>query len=350
MRILYLLHAFFHRHFFWLERLIIAAGFTALLAELFRSRPVYPTYWDTALLVGVFFMLLFWPSVGYFGLLAAAIYPISDASIYLAVLVAAIALIGYYWFLPNLGLVLLVLGTPFLNGIYLAWLAPLLGGLWWGAEAGFLAGLFGALWGKILFGALGLPPDWLGLAGLYPDLARVLAHFEGLDSRQLLETLGAPLLISSTTLLYHLLQASTWALVGWLIGRIVIEDRAQYHRPRSTLVLLLGGSLLMGIFHLLLFLWIGPKSLANIVPGALVLNALTALLVASLAEALSFFFEYPWSARIRIKIPGSPAELKASENESPSHALPYVSAPESPVPDEPRTDDHQDSLIMIELD
>ncbi len=72
--------------------------------------------------------------------LAAALYPLGEISIYLAVLVLAVALLGQHWLLPNLGLVLLVLGAPFLNGVYLAWLAPLLGGVVVGAARRSAAG------------------------------------------------------------------------------------------------------------------------------------------------------------------------------------------------------------------
>lgn len=350
MNALYSLHAFLRRHLAWLERLLIAAGFTTLLAQLFGARPVYPVYWDIVLLAGVFLALLFWPVAGYFVALAAALYPLGDISIYLAVLVLAVALLGQHWFIPNLGLVLLVLGTPFLNGGYLAWLVPLVGGLWWGARAGLLAGLFGALWGKILFGLLGLPPDWLTLSGLYPDLTPTLLRFAGLTSWQVLEVLIAPLTADSTTALYHLLQISIWAFTGWLIGRLTLEDRVQYRRPGSTIALLTLGVFLLSSLQFLLSWWIGTADPTETLLDNLLPNALVALVTASLAESLVFFIEYPWNPPISAAVPShAPVRPTGSEPMPPSAPSVPAGAASSP-PARNQTEKDEDSLIMIELD
>lgn len=350
MKALYSLHAFLRRHLTWLERLLVAWGFTILLAELLSARPVYPIYWDTVLLTGVFLLLLFWPTWGYFAALAIALYPLGEISIYLAVLVLAIALLGQHWFIPNLGLVLLVAGAPFLNGIYLAWLVPLLGGLWWGPRAGLLAGASGALWGKILFGLLGLPPDWLSLSGLYPDLAPTLLRFEGLTSWQVLEVLTAPLVANSTATLYHLLQTIIWAFTGWLIGYLALQDRVQYNRPRSTLTIIIGGVFLMSILQSLLSWWIGTANPTEALLDNLLPNALLTLFVAGLFELFAFFVEYPWNPPQTVSAEfHSPA--KSIERESSHPSAPPTPAANTPnTPPHSKTDKDEDSLIMIELD
>lgn len=349
MRAFYTLHAFVRRHLAWLERLLVAGGFTALLTQLFSARPVYPLYWDTVLLAGVFLLLLFWPAWGYFAALAAALYPLGEISIYLAVLVLAIALLGQHWFIPNLGLVLLALGTPFLNGVYLAWLVPLLGGLWWGPRAGLLAGLFGALWGKILFGLLGLPPDWLALSGLYPDLTPTLLRFEGLTSWEVLEALAAPFLVDSTAALYHLLQVIIWAFTGWLTGRLMLEDRVQYTRPRSTLALLTAAVFLLAGLQLLLSWWIGTTNPSITLLDNLLPNALLALFTASLAELLAFFVEYPWNPPKPIATP-SYAPVAPTGSELPPPPAPSASSAAPRIQTEKNAEKDEDSLIMIELD
>ncbi|PWH17269.1 MAG: hypothetical protein DDG60_02480 [Anaerolineae bacterium] len=351
MNALNTLHSLVRRHLPWLERLGVAGGFTLLLAQLFSASPVYPLYWDTVLLVGVFLLLTLRPVIGYFALLAAALYPLGEISIYLAVLVLAIALLGQHWFIPNLGLVLLVLGTPFLNGIYLAWVVPMLGGLWWGPAAGLLAGLFGALWGKILFGLIGLSPDWVTLAGLYPDLAPTLLRFDGLTSWQVLELLAAPFLVNSTSTLYHLLQISIWAFIGWLIGRLSLEDQIQYNRPRSTLALVIAGVLALGSFQFLLSAWIGSADPTQALLDNLLPNALLALFAASLAETLLFFLEYPWRAPIStLTASAAPHPLPRGQetaHSSPSH---LASVEPSASPQNKLEKDKEDPLIMIELD
>ncbi len=351
MNVLNLLHAAIRRNLFWLERLLIAGGLTVLLSQLLAAQSVYPIYWDTVILAGVFISLLFWPTFGYFALLLAALYPLGSISIYVAVLVLAIALIGQHWFIPNLGLVVLTLSAPFLNGLYLAWLVPLLGGLWWGQRGGLLAGLFGALWGKIIFGLIGLPPDWLRLAGLYPDLAPTLLRFAGLSSWQVLETLTIPLISDSTTALYHVLQIAIWAFTGWWIGRLMLEDRVQYHRPRTTIGLLAAGTLSLAFLQFLLFVWLGFESVNLIVLDSLLPTALLSLITAIFAEWLFHFFEHPWS--IPVKTP--PRSLTPIEHRSTYTAqAPTASDPaertlagETQPPSKKTDEDH---LIMIELD
>ncbi len=344
MKTLSALHAFLRLRLAWLEQLLIAAGFTALLAQLVNARPVYPLHWDTVLLAGVFVLLLLRPTIGYFAIMAVALYPLGDISIYLAVLALAVALLGQRWFIPNLGLVLLVISAPFLNGAYLAWLVPVLGGLWWGPRAGLLAGLFAALASKILFGLLGLSPDWLALSGLYPDLTPALLRFHLLSSWQTLKLLATPFLTDTTTTLYHFLQISIWAFAGWLIGRLSLEDRIQYHRPRSTLALIIANTFVLGILQFLLLMWIGTTDPAQALLDNLLPNALLTLLVASLAESIVFFLEYPWRVPAADYTPAPPQ--RREERMTPPPAL----EPESgqPTNNKPKQDD--ESFILIELD
>ncbi len=344
------LHAAIRRNLHWLEQFVIAGGLTALLAQLFAAQPVYPMYWDTVILACVFFMLAFWPAPGYFVFLLAALYPLSSISIYVAVLVLAIGLIGQHWFIPNLGLLALILGTPFLNGVYLAWLPLLLGGLWWGPRAGLMAGLAASLWGKFLFGLAGLTPDWVQLPGLYPDVGFVLARFSGQSATQILQTTFQPLLPDSTAALYHLLQTGIWALVGWGVGRLALEDRVQYLRPRATIILLIGAAAASGALHVLLFLWLAAPE--GVMPQSawqgLLLNSLVVLMCAILLESLLYFFEHPWS--IPLKSPTRTDTLLAAPllrplpDSDPQTDSAPVPAPSSPKPDS------DESLIMIELD
>lgn len=351
MNVINLLHAGIRRNLFWLERLFIAGGLTALLAQLFAAQPVYPNYWDTAITAGVFFTLLFWPTFGYFALLLAALYPLGSISIYVAVLVLAIALIGQHWFIPNLGLVVLTLSAPFLNGLYLAWLVPLLGGLWWGPRGGLLAGLLGALWGKVIFGLIGLPPDWLRLAGLYPDLAPTLLRFAGLNSWQVLETLTAPLISDSTAALYHALQIAIWAFTGWWIGRLMLKDRVQYHRPRATIGLVAAGVFSLTILQALLFLWLGFDDINPIVLDSLLPTALLSLLAGIFAELLFHFFEHPFSIPAKASPRSQPPMQRRSNPSAQVPASPHpIERASSDEPQSPSKKTDEDHLIMIELD
>lgn len=344
-------HAAIRRNLFGIERLLVAAILTALLWQLFLAQPVYPMYWDTVILAGSFLALLFWPVLGYFACLLAALYPLVSISIYIAVLFLAIALIGQRWFIPNLGLVAFTLSAPFLNGAYLAWLVPLLGGLWWGPRAGLLAGLVAAAWGKIVFGLIGFPPDWLKLGGLYPDLALVLLRFRGLDSLQVLGAFIRPLTPDSTTALYHTLQISIWGLTGWGMGYLILKDRVQYYRPRTTVGLVAAGALTLALLQGFLFVWLGFAEIYPILLNNLLPNLLLCSLVGMSAESLFYFFEHPWNIPSRAGSASS-YNLPPQEDSAPPNPIytPPGAHPSSGTSRPPAKEHEDDSFIMIELD
>ncbi len=348
MNTINLLHAVIRRNLFWLERLLIASGLTALLGQLLTTQRVYPIYWDTVVLAGVFLSLLLWPTIGYFVLILAALYPLGSISIYLAVLFLAIALIGQPWFIPNLGLVTLTLSAPFLNGIYLAWLVPLLGGLWWGPRGGLFAGLIAAAWGKMLFGLIGLPPDWLKLAGLYPDLGPTLLRFRGLDSLQVLTVIAAPLTPNSTDALYHTLQITIWAFTGWCIGQFSLKNWVQYQRPRASLALLTAGVALLSGLHILLFVWLSFSELPPVILTGLLPTASASLLAGILAELTLYFFEHPWSMPARASARASSAAAISLEPTAPLQSFNPASSGKPHTETPPKED--EEKLIMIELD
>jgi hypothetical protein len=125
-------HGLMRRYLSLLERLLIAAGLSGLLYGLMSSLPVYPPNWDLVILATVFVVALWWPGVAYFIAVVAAAYPLYTLSLYVAVLFLAVALLGQRVFIYNLGAMVLVLAAPWLARYNVAWVVPLLGGLWWG--------------------------------------------------------------------------------------------------------------------------------------------------------------------------------------------------------------------------
>ncbi len=344
MKLIVNLHSAIRRNLYRLEHLFLATGFTFLLGEAMHASKVYPVYWDTVILGSVFLLMLIWPEVGYFAFVLALAYPIAHASIYPAALFLAIALIGQYWFTRNLGVLLLVLLTPFLNGIYLAWLTPLLAGLWWGGLSGLLAGIFSALWTKLLFGLTGASADYLSLPGLYPDLERLLTRLNGITSLQFLQLPVQIFAPDSTIALYHLLQILGWGFCGWMIGELTLKDGVQYHRPRATIGLLALGAALLSAIHFGLALWLNPQNL-RFLTVAVLISAFPALAISLVIELFKYFFERP--------LPYTPAPI------TPPISAPApldTPAPTSPPVPEPyaghgiKENSDDDSVIMIELD
>ncbi len=344
MKLIAHLHSAVRRNLYGLERLFLATGFTFLLSEVFQASRVYPIYWDTVILGGIFLLMLTWPETGYFAFVLALAYPIARASIYPAALFLAIALIGQHWFTRNLDVLLLVLLTPFLNGIYLAWLTPLLAGLWWGSLSGLLAGIFSALCTKLLFGLIGVSADYLNLPGLYPDLERFLARLNGIPSLQFLQLPVQIFAPDSTIALYHLLQILGWGFCGWMIGELTLKDRVQYHRPRATIGLLTLGAALLSAIHFGLALWLNPKNL-GFLTDAVLISAFPALAISLVIELLTYFFERPLPYTLAPIIPpvSAPAPL-----DTPAPASPAAPEPQSGHGIKENSDD--DSVIMIELD
>jgi hypothetical protein len=288
-------HGFIRRNLSILERIVVTLGLVAMLYELMSSLPAYPLYWDVAILIAVFAVGLWSTPVVYFVAVAAAVYPLYSLSLYLAVLFLAIAIIGQHIFINNLGATLLVLATPWLATYQLAWMVPILGGLWWGASGGAWIGAMAALWGKLMFGMSAINPDWLLLMGQSPSAPNVVARFSQTNSLETLTLLLAPISTDTTTLLYHLLQILIWVLVAALLG--IMADRASLsdRHPWPNVLLCAGGGLALLLAHIAFGFWLGQHTLETLDPlwGVLAMATLFSALAAGLLEILRDFFDHP---------------------------------------------------------
>jgi hypothetical protein len=341
MKIFYSLHSFVRRRLSFFERLLTAVGLSALLYALMQSLPVYPTYWDVVITTGVFALTLWSPVAGYFVAVLATVYPLYTVSIYVAVIFLAIAVIGQHLFIQNLGAALLTLISPLLGSIYLVWIVPLLGGLWWGPAGGALMGGFAALWGQLVAGMVGLDPDWIKLLGLLPDIRFLPERFASANSLETLLLLLDPLAPNSTSLLYHLLQIAIWAFAGWTIGTLTEKEWVQYRRPRSTALMAFAGAVILAGLHVLLSLWLSQP----LQPTAWINLGLTVLFSAMAVVLLEIgldFFDHP------LPLPRHIALEIASEEKSATTGPAPVTIPKLPEMDPDKTD--PDDLIMLELD
>ncbi len=351
MKILYPLHSLTRRNLAFVERALAGAGLSALLYGLMRVVPVYPLYWDVVIAGAVFLLTLASPVAGYFAAVAAASYPLFGVSLYLAVLFLAIAIIGQHVFINNLGGTLFTLASPLLGSIYLAWTIPLLGGLWWGPVGGALMGALGALWGLLVAGMAGLKPDWINLYGVLPILNRLPERFAQAGSLEAIRLLFVPLAPDSTYLLYCLLQIGSWALVGWSVGMLSEKDWAQYHRPRSGMIIALGGALALAILQILLTMWLRMPLSAEAEIGFGLTTLFSGVAVVFL-ELGQDFFEHPLpipSNASSARAPRFVAEPAAPASDSAVPVSPSVSSDISKS-QELRKSDDPDDLIMLELD
>lgn len=335
----YRFHSLIRRNLSLFERALTAAGLSALVYILAQSIPVYPTYWDVVI-VGIVFLLTLWsPVAGYFIAVLAISYPLFTISIYIAVLFLAIGILGQHVFIQNLGGTLLTLASPLLGGIYIAWIIPIMGGMWWGPAGGALMGAFAAFWGQLFAGMAGLAPDWLNLLGTLPDLRFFAARFASANSLETLGLLFAPLAPNSTALLYYLLQIIIWAFVGWAIGMLSGKEWVQYRRPRATIVLAAAGAPALCGLHVLLGLWLGAP-LNTLTWANLGLAMLYSAFATVVLEAGSDFIEHP------MPLPNSPAIRFEEDQDSPPTPA-STQVPKLPPMD---TDEQSDDLIMLELD
>jgi hypothetical protein len=296
-------HGLMRRYLTFLERLLVAAGLSGLVFGLISSIPVYPPNWDLVILATIFVVALWYPGAAYFIAVAAVAYPLYTLSLYIAVLFLAVALLGQRIFIHNLGALVLVLAAPWLARYNLAWVVPVLGGLWWGAAGGAWMGALAALWGQLLAGMAGLNPDWLTLIGTSPSVTGVAQRFGEADSLDTLKLILEPLAPHSTLLLYHLLQVFAWAAVGGLVGFLADRAWVQHRRPWGAILIAVGAAFALLGAHVGLGVWLEqhtPETLTAMWPSLITATLVVAVVVVAL-EVLRDFLEHPLPPRPRRK-------------------------------------------------
>lgn len=344
---LYYPHSFLRRHMVTVERLIVAAGLSAVTYLLMHNLPAYPPYWELALTVIVFGVTLWSPMVGYLLASLAMAYALYSVSLYLAVLFLVIAVVGVRLFANNLGGVLLVLFTPWLGPWYLMWVTPLLGGLWWGAAGGAVMGGLAALWGQVAASMCGLSPDWLARLGTAPGAVPLIERFAQADSLQTLLLILQPLTPDSTTLLYYLLQVVLWTVVGGVLGARIERPSAflQHRQPRGALLMMALGAAALVVGHLALAAWLGVYNLQILgsLLEALTLAFMLTVLAVSVLELLRNWLEHP--------LPAPRPRRRSLRRPTVSSGGP-PGANDTPVQPAPTSTDEKDSddLIKLELD
>jgi hypothetical protein len=355
-------HGLMRRYLSFLERIIVAAGLAGLVFGLVSSLPVYPPNWDLVILATVFVVALWWPGVAYFIAVAAVAYPLYTLSLYIAVLFLAVALLGQRVFIHNMGAMVLVLATPWLARYNLAWMVPLLGGLWWGAAGGAWMGGLAALWGQVLAGMAGLSPDWLALIGSSPTVVGVAQRFGEANSLETLKLILEPLAPGSTLLLYHLLQVIAWAAVGGIVGFLADRTWVQRRRPWGTIIVGVAGAFALLGAHLGLGAWLEQYTLAALsaIWPPLIAATLVVAVVAGVLEGLRDFLEHPLPPRPRrkparrahagsldLRWPGRSASRRDDGQDGHAGRAPLPVPTQ--LPDWEPADESED-LIMLELD
>jgi hypothetical protein len=342
--LLHLPHGLMRRYLSFVERLLAAIGLSALLYGLMNSLPVYPANWDLVILAAVFVVALWSPWAAYFIAVAAAAYPLYTLSLYVAVLFLAIALFGQRIFAHNLGALVLVLAAPWLAHYNLAWIVPLLGGLWWGAAGGAWMGGVAALWGQVVAGMAGLNPDWLARIGASPTVAGVAQRFSEANSLETLRLVLEPLAPNPSLLLYHLLQVIAWAVVGGIVGALADRALIQRRRPWGTIMIgALGAFALLGA-HVGLGIWLEQytrEAVSQLWPMLIATTLVVAVVVGTL-EGLRNFLEHPLPPRRR------PARSFRRPRRAPEPERVPLPVP-AQFPDWEPADESED-LIMLELD
>ena len=287
-------HGFFRRNLSKVERVLVAAGLSTALYALMSALPTYPAPWEAVIATAVFFVLLWSPPVALFVAVIAAVYPLYGVSVYVAVLFLAVTLLAQRLIINNMGGTLLVLTAPWLAQAHLEWLAPLLGGLWWGRRGAWI-GALAALWGQIFFGMTGQYADWIANMGIAPQVSGLLERFGAANSLETLRLLVEPLAPNPTVLLYHLLQVVLWGMAAGLIGAACENNWTQQKHPWRAVALALAGAAGLLAGHLALANWLEQYStsdLAWIIPG-LWESALYGSLLAVGLEILRDFVEHP---------------------------------------------------------
>lgn len=345
--LLYVPHGFIRRHLPRIERGLTALGLAMLVYVLVTSLPVFPPFWDGAIVAAVFLTTFASPFAGYALAVMAAFYPMSTISIYVAVIFLAIAILAMRPLTQHLGATVLVMSAPLLRSYSLGWIIPLLGGLWWGASAGSWIGSLAALWGMLAFGMAGLPPDWLANMGLFPSMSAIVTRFDGANSLDALRQLILPLAPDTTALLYHLLQIALWGVVGTVIGHLNDRPKVQNLRPwGGALLSVVGGFVLLG-GHLALGYWLSASAIQTLNISFGVIAAATAGVIAAALEMLQDFFEHPLPRPKPRQQKSRPAKGTPSEPVSGPEPVP---PPTEYPPFDAKKEKAKEDLILLELD
>jgi hypothetical protein len=351
-------HGLMRRYLSLLERLLVAAGLAALVFGVMNGIPVYPPNWDLVIVATIFVVALFWPGAAYFIAVAAVAYPLYTLSLYIAVLFLAVALLGQRIFIHNMGAMILVLASPWLARYNLAWVVPVLGGLWWGAAGGAWMGGTAALWGQVLAGMAGLSPDWLVLIGTSPTVAGVAQRFGQADSLETLKLILEPMAPNATLLLYHLLQVIVWAMVGGIVGLLADRSWVQGRRPWGTILIGVAGAFALLGAHVGLGMWLEQYSQPSLSPmwPTLITATLGVAVVVGALEGMRDFLEHPLPPRPRRRKPARPVRTRLPwrhvRRSRPGDGQAVERAPlpvPTQLPDWEPADESED-LIMLELD
>lgn len=249
-------HSIYRRYQGLLESSATAVGFAALVTLTLIGLEVYPYNWVLVIGCAIAVTGIRWPVVAYILAVAVMLYPIYAINLYLAVLFFAISALGHRMFIHYLGATTLVLATPFLAEYHLHWLAPILGGLWWGGMVGAWVGGLAAAWGKIMGGMAGMNIDWLLMAGHTPESQLIADRFQNANSLETLLLLVEPFAATSSVILYNLLQVIGWAIAGGFVGSLAGRKWVKYRAPWSILVVTAGGGLIMLATHIGLPYWL----------------------------------------------------------------------------------------------
>lgn len=359
-------HSLYRRYQAQLESIVTAAGFALLVTWTLNSLAVYPANWVIVVGVAVGILAVRWPLPAYGLAVTALSYPLYTINLYLAVLFIAVAALGHRVLTHYLGATTLVLATPVLAQYHLHWLVPILGGLWWGGLAGAWIGALAAMWSKLLAGMAGLDPDWLVLTGHAPTSAAIAARFQGANSLDTLLLLVEPFAVTSSVILYNLLQVVGWTVAGGVVGMLAARKWVKYHAPWSIMVVTAGGGLILLLTHLGLPYWLSEAVSPAVVAAAdplaplfsLMVVIVTGSLVYSLRESLDLPVAPPRNLRRPLRSglglfsrPAKPAApSRGYVDPRPDRVRQPVRVPqhsELPEWEPPQTDS---GLIMLEID
>jgi len=344
-------HKLYKQYQPFIESLFAAGGLGLLLAMTLVNLPVYPRNWAPVLVTIIVLVGMRWPLGAYILAGLVLIYPIYSISLYLAILFAAVVVVGHRPFSHYLGATVLVLSTPLLAEYNLHWVAPILGGLWWGMANGFWIGGAAALWGKLLFGMAGLNIDWLTMAGQSPTLAAIMQRFNGLNSLETALKILQPFAPDATTLLYHILQVAIWALVGGLVGSLAAQKWMHHNHFGATLAISGAGAIALALGQIILAGWLTEAAPASLDYTQIAMAAAASFAVCAVLEAARGALDLPIAPRVKRRRFSMPS-LSKQKSSPPAHRAAQSKPAPVQLPDLPEWEPPKENndLILLELD
>ncbi|MDQ4076520.1 MAG: hypothetical protein M3220_09775 [Chloroflexota bacterium] len=268
---------------------VVAAGLAWLVGIFLREAGAFPHAWQTMIPLAVFVLGTWARAWGYYAAVAVLLWPLWLLSPYLMTFFLAITVLPQKWIIDALPWALLVASAPLLAEWQMVGMVTLLAGLLVGATAGWWAGVFTALWLKVVAALCGWVPEIGALYGASFALDLIRSRVVDATLLEIVALVVEPFSQSPSLLFLHVVQIGAWGLAGWLVGKVRQIDWRNEEPLFPFAPALAPGVLVLWVAMFVVPAWLGFEPLTRFLTYrlptvGLAVSALAAALLTTVAE------------------------------------------------------------------